>query len=404
MDCSPAVSGVSRTDELKARSARRIGAVRQDVVGLAGRLHANPETAFTELFAAREVCDLLRANGFEVRTGAPTLPTAVSATFGTGRLVLAFIAEYDSLPGMGHACGHNVIAASSVGAAIGLTAVADELDITVKLLGTPGEEGGGGKALMLDEGYFDGIHAALMIHPAARNALRPPLLGHISRRVRFSGRESHAASYPENGRNAADAVTMTQVGIGLLRQHIKDGERISSVPAHGWPAANIIPAEAELLISVRAAAVDRLHVLAQRVSDCAAAGALATGTELRIADQAPAYLPMVHDNLLLELYAANWAAVGGELGEAEGQGPVYSSSDLGNLSQLVAAITPTVGLGPGTIGTHEPEFAGFCITEQSADATIRAAQALAFTAVDAAATAGPRAYLSGRPLRRTAEQ
>src|SRR6266849_4118514 len=194
---------------------------RERLVALSHRIHANPELAFEEERAARWTAEVLSEAGFAVDSGICDLPTAFVARAGSGPLHVAICAEYDCLPGIGHACGHNIIAAMAAGAGIAAARVADDVGLTVRVVGTPAEEGGGGKILLLERGAFTGVHAAMMVHPAPVDAAEPPVLALTQFRVRYTGKEAHASAFPEFGINAADALTVAQTAIGLLRQHIR---------------------------------------------------------------------------------------------------------------------------------------------------------------------------------------
>ena len=219
--------------------------------------------------------------GFEVRRNVAGMETALAASFGSGPFHVALCAEYDALPAVGHACGHNVIAATSVGAAVALAAVADELGLRVTLLGTPAEEGGGGKLLLIEAGEFDGVHAALMVHPGPDDIVEPELLGVRTLNIAYTGREAHAAGFPELGINAADALTVAQVGIGLLRQHLDARATAStaSSPRAETRRTSCRPTRRASFM-VRSRTREGLEAVTQRVAACFEAGALATGAAL----------------------------------------------------------------------------------------------------------------------------
>src|SRR5271163_3689250 len=209
---------------LKEQARMVIDGQRDRLVTLSHTIHDHPETAFEEDRAAAWTAESLAESGFTVTRGVAGLKTAFSAESGSGPLVVAVCAEYDALPGMGHACGHNIIAASAVGAGMGLAAVADELGITVRVLGTPAEEGGGGKIMMLERGLFDDVHAAMMIHPWPADWLAAICLAVSHFDVTFAGKSAHASAAPWEGVNAGDAMTVAQVAIGLLRQQLRPGD------------------------------------------------------------------------------------------------------------------------------------------------------------------------------------
>lgn len=225
---------------------------RGDLVELSHSIHAEPELAFAEHRSCAKTQALVAERGFEVTAGVAGLDTAFRAVFGSGSLVVGICAEYDALPGIGHACGHNIIAASAVGTALALAEVADQLDLTVVLLGTPAEEAGGGKALMLDAGVFDDVAATVMLHPGPIDIARARSLALSQVAVEYLGREAHAAVAPYLGLNAADAITVSQVAIGLLRQQLAPGQMVHGIVTDGGQATNVIPARTEMHYTMRA--------------------------------------------------------------------------------------------------------------------------------------------------------
>jgi amidohydrolase len=203
-------------------------------------------------------------------------------------------AEYEALPGIGHACGHNVIAATAVGAGVALAAVADELGLTVRVIGTPAEEGGGGKILLLERGAFDGAHLAMMTHPGPADIVEWPIIAAQQFRVRYTGKEAHATSHPQLGVNAADALTVAGVAIGLLRQHLGVSDRVHGIITHGGDAPNIVPAHTEAEYTIRSTTLADLETMRERVLRCFQAGALATGAALDVLPRTKPYAQMHH--------------------------------------------------------------------------------------------------------------
>src|SRR5206468_853698 len=256
------------TMDAKAAARKRFDSARETLTALSHRIHARPELAFEEEHAARWCAEALDAAGFAVEPGICGLPTAFAARAGSGPLHVVFCAEYDCLPGMGHACGHNVIAASSVGAGIAAARVADDIGLTVSVLGTPAEERGGGKVLLLERGAFAGVHAALMVHPAPVDAVEPPTLAWSHFDVHYTGKAAHASAFPEFGVNAADAITVAQTAIGLLRQHIRRGDRIHGIVTDGGDAPNVVPAHTAADYIVRARTLPELDDLRAKVLHC----------------------------------------------------------------------------------------------------------------------------------------
>lgn len=279
-----------------------VAGVADELLALSHRIHAHPEVAWEEEKAAGWVGDALNDLGFDVRPGTAGLPTAFTATLGSGPLHLGICAEYDALPGLGHACGHNIIAAAAVGAAAGLAPLVDELGLTLTVFGTPAEEGGGGKILMLERGAFDGVHAAMMVHPGPVDVAEadPFAVAHL--KVRYHGKAAHAAAYPEQGRNAADAFTVAQVAIGLLRQQLPGRTRVHGMMTRGGEAPNAIPELTEGRWYVRADTLEQLAELQPRVERCFEAGALASGCELEIEPESRPYSEFRNDAELLAMY------------------------------------------------------------------------------------------------------
>jgi amidohydrolase len=370
------------------------------LVDLSHTIHAHPETSFEEEHAAAWTAEALEAAGFEVTRGTSGMPTAFSAEVGTGPLVLAVCAEYDALPGVGHACGHNIIAASAVGAGVGLARLADELGLTVRVLGTPAEEGGGGKITMLEDGVFDDVHAAMMIHPWPTERLEGTCLAVSHFDVTFTGKSAHASAAPFEGINAGDAMAVAQVAIALLRQQFRPGDQVHGITTSGGQAANIIPESVTGRFMCRATSLAGLEVLEPRVMACFEAGALATGCTLSRVDLAPVYSHMESDQELLALYRPNAEALGRSfsLDDQRAPRPTFST-DMANVSLAVPTIHPLVRIESGGSVNHQPEFAAACVTP-SADTALRdGALAMAWTAIDAAQPGALRQRLLAGPHR-----
>ena len=259
---------------------------------LSEQIHDHPELCFEETYAAERVAETLAAGGFAVETGAYELPTAFEAKAGSGPLSIVICAEYDALPGIGHACGHNLIAASAVGAGLALAGLADDLGLTVTVLGTPAEEGGGGKVFLLERGAFNDAHAAMMVHPWPEDLLEATCLAVDHMAIRYEGRDAHASASPEKGINAGDAFVVAQVAIGLIRQHLPPGNQVHGIVNKGGDAANIVPKEATGTWMIRARTIEDLAALRPRIEHCFEAGALATGVDPRDRRPLPHLLPL----------------------------------------------------------------------------------------------------------------
>ncbi|HVV38059.1 MAG TPA: M20 family metallopeptidase [Acidimicrobiales bacterium] len=357
------------------------------LVELSHRIHAHPETCFEEFSAAEWTAAQLNDAGFSIETGVADLPTAYVATAGSGPLTVGICAEYDALPGIGHACGHNVIASAAVGAGLALAPLADDLGITIKVFGTPAEEGGGGKIIMLDKGVFAGVHAAMMVHPAPTEMDRMPCLAVSHVDVHYHGKAAHASAFPELGINAADALTVAQTAIGLLRQHIRQTDRIHGIVTYGGEAPNVVPAETTGKWYIRSATLGELAELEPKVHRCFEAGALATGCTVDVQEMSPKYSEMRDDAELRAIYKANAQQLGrqfpelGELGDK-----IVGSTDMANVSLAIPTIHPMLGLGCFPISNHQPEFAAFCATPTADKALLDGATGMAWTVVDLATT------------------
>lgn len=354
-----------------------------DLVALADRIHAHPEIAWEEHRAAEWVAEVLDAAGFTARTGAFGLETAVHATIGTGSHRVALVAEYDALPGLGHACGHNLIAASSVGAAIALAGVADDLDLTVELYGTPAEEGGGGKIEMLDRGAFAGVELAMMAHPAPVDVAEARPFAVTHSHIAYDGVSAHAGAYPDEGVNANDAFVVAQVAIGLLRQQLPQDTRVHGIQTLGGVAPNAIPGRTEGRWYVRADTTEQLLAVEERVRRCFEAGALASGATLTVTQESQPYSEFRTAADALESYVANATALGRRFAGGEAASRMNrASTDMGNVSQRVPAIHPYVGLDARGASNHQSAFAAACVGPSAERLVLDAATALAWTAVD----------------------
>jgi amidohydrolase len=367
--------------DAKTAARQTVTSREADLVALSHRIHAHPELKFEEERSSAWTAGVLADAGLAVDHGVCDLPTAFTCRVGDGPLHVAICAEYDALPAIGHACGHNVIAAMAVGAGLALAPLVDELGLTVSVVGTPAEEGGGGKVLMLERGAFDGVHAAMMVHPAPVEdpLVRISAVAHFQ--VRYSGHASHAAAAPERGVNAGDAFTVAQVAIGLLRQHVSATDQVHGIVTHGGDAANVVPAHTEGLWMVRARTEGELAALRPRVERCFEAGALATGTTLQIDDVSPTYAHMEHYGALVDAYRTNAVA----LGRAPTPGGEMTfSTDMGNVSLAVPSIHPCIAIDSAGAVNHEPEFAAACVNASADRAVVEGAVAMAWTAIDAA--------------------
>jgi amidohydrolase len=366
---------------LAAEARARVEPLRPALLALSHAIHAEPELRFAEHAAAGRLTAALDAGGFAVERGIGAMPTAFRATrvFGAGGPTLAVFCEYDALPGLGHGCGHNIIAAGGVGAALAAAEMLAERGAAGRLLvlGSPGEEGGGGKVGLIGAGVLDGVDAAVMAHPAGFDAVSRTNLGRLSLEAVFHGRASHAAAAPEVGRNALDAVTVLLVAIGLLRQQVRDDSRIHARIAEGGQSINIIPERARAELFVRSPDHDYLRGrLYEAVRDCVRGAALATGTTAELTEPAPAYDPVLANPVLADLAARTFTALGRPISPGTGWSGPAGSTDMGNVSQLIPALHPYVCAAPQT-ALHTREFEHAAASEGGDSAVLDGAALLA---------------------------
>jgi amidohydrolase len=369
-----------------------VGSRRNDLIALSHDIHAEPELAFAEYRSAAKTQALVAERGFAITPAPAGLDTAFRADYGGGDLVVAVCAEYDALPGIGHACGHNIIAAAAVGAALALAEVADGVGLTVVLMGTPAEESGGGKALLLKAGAFDDITAAVMVHPGPTDiaAARSLALSEVT--VEYRGHESHASVAPYLGVNAGDAVTVAQVAIGLLRQQLAPGQQVHGIVTEGGRAPNVIPGRAGMRYSMRAIEKESLHALEGRIFDCFRAGGLATGCECRIDEGGPAYDELRPDPWLANAFRDEMKRCGRTPVAAglETALPPLGSTDMGNVTHAMPGIHPIVGVEAGGASLHQPEFAAAAASPSADNAVIDGSIMLARTVIRLAETPSER--------------
>jgi amidohydrolase len=368
------------------------------LVELSHWVHAHPELCYEEHECAARVAGALSDGGMTVESGVGELPTAFVARAGSGPLTVAVCAEYDALPGIGHACGHNIIAAGAAGAGLALAEVADDAGLTVVVVGTPAEEGGGGKVHLLERGVFDGVHAAMMVHPWPTERLEATCLAVSHFDVSFLGKEAHASAAPWRGVNAADAMTLAQVAVGLLRQQLPPGDQVHGVVIRGGEAANIIPASTVARYMCRSLSVEGLRALEPRVRACFEAGAMAAGATVAFEERSPVYSHMESDRPLLGAYRANAEALGRhfDLDDLGAPRPTLST-DMANVSLVIPTIHPLIGIDGGGSVNHQPEFAAACVTPSADAAVIDGALAMAWTCIDAARHDTLRQHLLAGP-------
>ncbi len=352
-----------------------------EILDLSHAIHADPELGGEEFRAVKRVQTLLRKAGFTFDEAQPAQQTAFSARYGTGELVVALCVEYDALPDIGHACGHNVNAASAVGAALALAAVARELDITVKVLGTPAEETTGGKVDLIEEGFFDDVSLAMMVHAGAADVVGGSSLAMSMWEVLFEGRPAHAAAAPSEGVNALDALVVAQLAIALARQQLPAGSIVSLIVTEGGSAVNVIPERARASVEMRAPGIDQLRLIQDKVRRCLEAGALASGCTLQVTPKGNDYAELRQDPFLSQAYREAMQDKGRDV--AFNADPV-ASTDMGNVSQVVPSIHPVVGYDVRGAAHHTAEFAAFGASAGADTAVLEGSFGLAAAACAAA--------------------
>jgi len=369
------------TEQLKTEISREVTARRRELLALSRYLHRHPELGFKEYKACAKIRALLEKYGFAVTGGLAGLETAFRAVYGSGNPAVAVIAEYDALPGLGHACGHNVIAASAAGAAIAARKAVDSLGGRIEVLGTPAEENGGGKIILAEAGVLADIDAAMMVHPSNCNLGAPSFLAAQPLEVEYFGREAHAAASPEAGINALDAMILAFTAVNALRQHLPPTARIHGIIRHGGTAANIVPAYSAASFMVRADDDASLETLKERVADCFKSGALASGARLELHWQGSPYASLKSNAALVKLFTANMRSLGREY-DLTDRSHRFGSTDMGNLSQLVPSIHPLVAVAPPGVTVHTAEFAAAAAAAAADRGLLDAAKALALTVAD----------------------
>ena len=368
--------------DVKARVAAAVEAARDEIIELSHRIHADPEPAFEEHHAAEWVAEILQRHGFEVEHPAGSLATAVRATKRGGRggdtPSVGILAEYDALPGLGHGCGHNTMAASGVGAAIALAAIADELPGEIVFLGTPAEERGSGKQIMIDDGLFEGVDAALLYHPCDRSHVESFPLASEDVTVVFHGLQAHASSDPWKGKNALDAMIGLFSSVGLWRQQLRPTARVHGIITEGGTAANIIPDRTAAWFMLRADDQGYYDEMKAQFTRMAEAAAIATGTTVDVTYSGGA-TTMRNNGPLVERFRANMAAYGIE---DMGDDPNAGSTDMANVSWVVPTIHPDLAICDEGVPGHSIAFRDAAVSPRADETTLLAATLVAQTAVE----------------------
>ncbi len=372
------------TTDLKHAVCAAVEAMRGELIEISRAIHSEPELAFQEVKAAARLTAAVERHRLAVEHGAYGLQTAFESEFGpAGAPCVAILAEYDALPEIGHACGHNLIATAGLGAALALSNLGAQLPGRVRLLGTPAEEAGGGKELMARAGAFKGVDAAMMIHPYDYNQVTVNALALTTIAVTYHGRAAHASGMPWAGINALDALVLAYQSIAALRQHIKPAERVHGIITDGGTAPNVVPERAGGRFYVRAATAKDLAALLARVTACFEAGATATGARLELGSPEVNMLDMVNNRPLAQAFQTNAEALGRAfISDDHPAAKRAGSTDMGNVSHYVPSVHPMLAAAPPECTIHNQEFARWAGSEMGDQAAIDGAKALAMTAID----------------------
>ena len=382
-------------DQTKAQIGREVESLAQDLFAISEFLKANPETAYKEFKACEHLSQVLGQFGFRVQKAVGNVETAFLARPSDcppSRPAVAFLAEYDALPKIGHGCGHNLIAAASLGAAIVLKRILGIEAGGLAVVGTPAEEGGGGKVLLAEAGVFDELDAAMMFHPGQLNIPGKDMLGRIKFKVEFFGRSAHASGSPDQGINALDAMVAAYISINAIRQHLRPDGRVHGIITHGGDAPNIIPDYAAGLFYVRAGSRSYRDEIFERVNKCVQGAALAIGAESKIEIDPPKLDPMKRNTVLEAAIGANMEALDLSIDADDGR---RGSSDVGNLSHYLPVVHPLLAMVDSEVAGHSIEFCEATTTDRGRDTLLNATKMLAMTAYD---------YLMSAELRKQAHE
>ena len=380
----------SPAEILKKLASDTVDSRSQDLFHLSNEIHKNPELAYDEHNAHDLLTNFLEKEGFTVERSYTGIETAFRATFGAGRPNVCVICEYDALPGIGHACGHNLIAEAGIAAGLGLKAALESGGAPkgrVTVMGTPAEEGGGGKVYLIRNGAFDDVDLAMMVHPFPTSVARPAFVGRAQLEVTYTGKAAHAAAFPWEGVNALDAAVMAYTSISALRQQMKPTWRVHGVITNGGAKPNIIPEKSSMLYYIRAPTQPELKILVERITSCFKSAAVATGCQAEIKEpvRGPAYLDVNSNFTLSELYLKNITELG--VLDIKAAADVAASTDMGNVSYIVPSIHPGYAIGSGEVN-HTREFTAVANTPEAHSATLTAAKAMAHTCIDVLTTEG----------------
>jgi amidohydrolase len=367
--------------KLKDQAKGEIEARGGELSELSLRIHSNPELGLQEVKAAAWLTQYLEENGFSIERGICELPTAFRGSYGQGKPTIAILGEYDALPKVGHACGHNLIATCAVGAGVASKLAIDQFGGKIMVIGTPDEELHGGKAIMADKGAFNNLDAVMIVHPEVYDCATTQALACQGLEVEFFGKAAHAAARPEAGINALEAMINSFTAINSLRQHIRDKARIHGIITDGGEAANVVPAHSAAIFLVRAADDTYLDELKERVINCFIGAATASGARLEYKWGDIRYAPMRNNLTLARLFRENMQSLGRKV-QLNDTHRGFGSTDMGNVSQLVPSIHPYVAIAPEGVLVHSPQFALAAASDAGIRGLLDAAKALAMTVID----------------------
>ena len=367
-------------EEGKQVACEAISGYEGDLHRIGDEIWKNPELAFEEHAAHGLLTQFLAKEGFAVDKGYKELPTAFRACFGSGKPNVCVICEYDALPGIGHACGHNLIAEAGVAAGLGVKAFleASQFNGTLTVLGTPAEEQGGGKVVLLDRKGFEDVDVAMMVHPTPFDMVYIPSIALAEVSVDFKGKAAHAAAYPWEGVNALDAAITAYNSISALRQQMHPSWRVHGVITNGGTKPNIIPEKSSMDFYVRAKTMKEVQVVQKKVVACFEAAALSTGCEVEVRQNGPDYNEVITNPILAKLYEKNVR----DLGVVPVVEAPAGSTDMGNVSYAIPSIHPYFSIGTGKEVTHTRDFTSVSNTKESHQKALVAAKAMACTCVD----------------------
>jgi amidohydrolase len=368
-------------EKLKLQVKDSVKSQKEQLIQLSLNIHDNPELGFKEEKASAWLANYLEGSGFHVERGIAGLATAFRATYGQESPRIALLAEYDALPKIGHGCGHNIIGVSAVGAAVASKFIIDQLGGSIVVMGTPGEEGLGGKIDMVKAGVFKEIDVAMLVHPNTRNIPNEEFLACSTLEVEFFGKPAHAAGHPDKGINALDAMVLAFTSINSLRQHIRGDARIHGIITDGGEAPNIVPAHSAAVFLVRALDYDYLADLRDRVLNCFTGASMASGARLEYRWRDRTYAPMKNNMILAGLFKHNLQSLGRQV-EAFDPHFGLGSTDMGNVSQEVPGIHATIAIAPLEALIHTPEFAAVAASQAGHKGLLDAAKAMAMTVAD----------------------